>query len=175
VKSPSFEAEERRILLMLLVISVAPFIPFTGDGSLSEWMSQYTMDTIGGRRTGYVMTYLVCWILFAVPYLIIEAVWVGRKTPKQEPKPAGIPEPSPSPTLEDLRTTFRAGMVKDEFFDACDSLLERFGGLRMGTPSASETLISIHVAEGDSVYFFLSDEGLVYAEYRGGIFLGEPV
>lgn len=168
------------MLLMLLVVSIAPFIPFTGGGTLYEWMSQYTMDTIGGARTGYVMTYLVCWILCALPWLawgIIEFIWSGRKTPKQEVNPPETPEPAPMPrrmpTLEDLGGTFHAGMTKDDFFEACDSLLERFGGLRMGTPSASENLISIHVAEGDVVLFFLTDDQLGYAEYKGGIFLGE--
>lgn len=160
---------------MLAGVSVAPFIPFTGGASLYAWMSQYTMDTIGGARTGYVMTYLLCWILCALPWvawMIIEQIRspVRAPTHPEEKKP---PKPSRTPTLSDLRSSFRVGMSTDEFYAECDSMLERFGGLRMGTPIASENLISIHVAEGDAVLFFLGDERLTYAEYRGGVFLGE--
>lgn len=139
-------------------------------------MSQYTMDTIGGAQTGYVMTYLLCWILCALPWvawMIIEQIRSAPVTTHPKEEQALEPTPSRAPTLSDLRSSFRAGMSTDEFYAECDSMLERFGGLRMGTPSASESLISIHVAEGDAVLFFLGDERLTYAEYRGGVFLGE--
>lgn len=87
------------MLLMLVAISVAPFIPFTGGSTLYEWMSQYTMDTIGGARTGYVMTYLLCWILCALPslaWMIIESMWNARQAPKQEANPAEAPSSSAS-------------------------------------------------------------------------------
>lgn len=177
VKSLSFEARERLMLLMLVVVSVAPVIPFTGGSTLYDWMSQYTMDTIGGARTGYVMTYLLCWILCALPWvvwMIIESMWNARQAPDQEVKSPRMAGSSRMPKLEELRATFHAGMTKDDFFEACDSMLERFGGLRMGMPSANDNLISIHVAEGDVVlFFFLSNDELGYAEYKGDIFLGE--
>ena len=57
------------MLLGLLSAAVVPFIPM-GRSSLYEWMSQYTMDTVGGARTGYVMTFLLCWILCVLPMLV---------------------------------------------------------------------------------------------------------
>ena len=76
------------------------------------------------------------------------------------------------PSLNSLRVKFRAGMSRDEFFAACDELLEE-GPLCVGSPTMSEDLVSIKVDEGDEVLFFLAGGRLDYAEYRGDVFLGQ--
>ena len=76
------------------------------------------------------------------------------------------------PSLATLREKFRAGMNKEDFFAACDGLLED-GPLEMSLPAASEDLVAIKVDEGDRVLFFLTGDCLRYAEYRGDVFLGE--
>ena len=170
--SLSFEVRERLTLLGVLVAALVPFVPIAGS-SLFDWMSQYTVDDIGPYRSGYVLTFFICWMLCLVP-MLAWTLLANRRVDqgKVDAKNAALAM-SPTPTLADLRLTFHAGMSKDDFFAACDSLLERFGGLRVGAPAASETLISLAVAEGDVVLFFLTDGALTYAEYRGGIFLGE--
>jgi len=78
------------------------------------------------------------------------------------------------PPLAHMRTVLRVGMTRDEFFAACDDLMESYQ-LRVGSPAASTTLVSIHVAEGDALLCFLHGPGntLNYVEYRGGVFMGE--
>lgn len=82
--------------------------------------------------------------------------------------------PAQLPPLDHMRTVLRIGMSKDEFFTACDDLMEHYQ-LRVGSPAASNTLVSIHVAEGDVLLCYLHGPGntLSYVEYRGGIFMGE--
>lgn len=78
------------------------------------------------------------------------------------------------PPLAHLRTVLRIGMSKDEFYTACDNLMESYQ-LRVGSPAANMNLVSIHVAEGDALLCFLTgpDNTLAYVEYRGGVFMGE--
>lgn len=76
------------------------------------------------------------------------------------------------PPLAHMRTVLRYGMPRDEFFAACDALMERYT-LRVGSPSLSMNLVSIAVAEGDQLLCFLNEAGLSYVEYRGGVFLDE--
>lgn len=71
-----------------------------------------------------------------------------------------------------MRGVLRIGMTRDEFFSACDDLMEHFQ-LRVGSPSASTDLVSIHVAEGDALLCFLTGGTLGYVEYRGDVFMGE--
>lgn len=82
--------------------------------------------------------------------------------------------PTTLPPLAHMRTVLRIGMTSDELYALCDELMERYQ-LRVGAPSASPTLISIHVAEGDALLCFLTGEGntLSYVEYRGDVFMGE--
>lgn len=82
--------------------------------------------------------------------------------------------PTSLPPLDHMRTVLRIGMTKDEFYAACDDLMENYQ-LRVGSPAASMSLVSIHVAEGDALLCFLSGEGdtLAYVEYRGDVFMGE--
>jgi len=82
--------------------------------------------------------------------------------------------PAQLPPLDHMRTVLRIGMSKDEFYAACDDLMENYQ-LRVGSPAASMTLVSIHVAEGDALLCFLSGKGntLAYVEYRGDVFMGE--
>lgn len=82
--------------------------------------------------------------------------------------------PTTLPPLDHMRTVLRIGMSKDEFYAACDDLMEHYQ-LRVGSPAASMNLVSIHVAEGDVLLCFLTGEGgtLSYVEYRGDVFMGE--
>ena len=76
------------------------------------------------------------------------------------------------PPLAHMRTVLRFGMSRDEFFGACDALMENYQ-LRVGSPAADMNIVSIAVEEGDQLLCFLNDEMLVYVEYKGGIFLDE--
>ena len=80
--------------------------------------------------------------------------------------------PQSLPPLAHMRDVLRLGMTRDEFFTACDELMER-DQLRVGSPSGSTTLVSIHVADGDALLCFLTGGTLTYVEYRGDIFMGE--
>jgi hypothetical protein len=78
----------------------------------------------------------------------------------------------PLPPLAHLRTVLRIGMSSDEFFLACDDLMEQFA-LRISSPTLDQRLVGIHVAEGDVALCFLPDGKLTYVEYRGDVFMGE--
>ena len=74
------------------------------------------------------------------------------------------------PPLEHMRKVLRIGMSKDDFFMACDDLMEDFQ-LKISSPALSESLVGIHVREGDTLLCFLTDEKLSYVEYKGDIFM----
>jgi hypothetical protein len=74
------------------------------------------------------------------------------------------------PPLAHMRTVLRFGMTRDEFFAACDDLMENYQ-LRVGSPTLDMNLVSIAVEEGDQLLCFIGDGTLVYVEYRGGVFL----
>lgn len=76
------------------------------------------------------------------------------------------------PPLAHMRTVLRFGMSRDEFFQACDELMENYQ-LRVGSPALDMNIVSISVQEGGQLLCFLRDEMLVYVEYKGGIFLDE--
>jgi hypothetical protein len=76
------------------------------------------------------------------------------------------------PPLAHMRTVLRFGMPRDEFFAACDALMENYQ-LRVGSPALDMNIVSIAVLEGDQLLCFLNDDMLVYVEYQGGIFLDE--
>lgn len=67
------------------------------------------------------------------------------------------------PPLAPMRTVLRYGMPSDEFFAACDELMERYS-LRVGSPTLSMSLVSIAVAEGDQLLCFLNEGRLSYVE-----------
>jgi hypothetical protein len=71
-----------------------------------------------------------------------------------------------------LRTVLRIGMSSDEFFRACDDLMEQFA-LRIVSPTLDQRLVGIRVAEGDFALCFLPDGKLTYVEYRGDVFMSE--
>jgi hypothetical protein len=75
------------------------------------------------------------------------------------------------PTLAEMRQLLRAGMSRDEFFAALDSLLDRAGGLRLR--GYGTDLVGVPVAEGGELLCFVKDT-LTYVEYNGGIFLEAP-
>lgn len=78
------------------------------------------------------------------------------------------------PPLAHMSTVLRFGMSRDEFFAACDDLMEHYT-LRVGSPTLDMNLVSIAVAEGDSLLCFLNEAGLSYVEYRGDEFIGEDL
>ena len=59
----------------------------------------------------------------------------------------------PLPPLAHLRTVLRIDMSSDEFFLACDDLMEQFA-LRISSPTLDQRLVGIHVAEGDVALCF---------------------
>lgn len=69
-----------------------------------------------------------------------------------------------------MRTVLRFGMTRDEFFAACDDLMENYQ-LQVGSPALDMNLVSISVKEGGQLLCFLGDGTLVYVEYKGGVFL----
>lgn len=75
------------------------------------------------------------------------------------------------PPLDHLRTVLRIGMTRDEFYAACDDLMESYQ-LRIGSPAVSESLVSIYVEEGDAVLCFMPAGTLSYVEYKGDVFMG---
>lgn len=85
------------------------------------------------------------------------------------PSHASRPTPN-APTLDEMRTKLRAGMTRDEFFEALDEIVvER--GLRISLPTNDDRLVALPVAEGGELLCFLPEGVLNYVEYKGGIFL----
>jgi hypothetical protein len=78
--------------------------------------------------------------------------------------------PTSLPPLAHMRTVLRFGMTSDEFYQACDDLMENYQ-LRVGTPTLDLNVVSIAVKEGDVLLCFLTDGKLAYVEYKGGVFL----
>ena len=144
VRGLSFQTRERLFLLALAVSLGAPFIPF-GGGSLYGWMSQYTLDTIGAYETGYVQTFLLCWLICLMPLVLWSLVGAALSRLR---------------TLDELRAVFRIGMTLSEFLAACDEL-------NIGRPAAEKNPISIFVKEGDAVVFTFANGVLTHAEYQG--------
>lgn len=102
------------------------------------------------------------------------SLWDRLRAAFRRPSPA--PEaprerpPTSDPTLAEMRTLLRAGMTRDEFFDALEELVVT-RGLRIKLPTADDRLVALPVAEGDDLLCFLPDGFLNYVEYKGGIFL----
>jgi hypothetical protein len=99
---------------------------------------------------------------------------VGRRDELDEAGHPGWTPPTenPLPDLGHMRSVLRAGMTREELFQACDDLMEDHR-LQLNLPAAPRTdVVGIHVAEGDMLLCFLSEDRLTYVEYRGGIFLG---
>jgi hypothetical protein len=76
------------------------------------------------------------------------------------------------PPLAHMSTVLRHGMTSDEFYAACDELMENYQ-LRVGTPTLDMNVVSIAVQEGSHLLCFLNEGKLVYVEYKGGVFLDE--
>ena len=74
------------------------------------------------------------------------------------------------PNLDHMRRVLRIGMTRNEFFRACDDLMDDFA-LRIGP--RGRDLVAIHVAEGDVLLCFLDEGRLSYVEYQSDAFLGE--
>jgi hypothetical protein len=55
-------------------------------------------------------------------------------------------------------------------YAACDDLMENYT-VKLGAPTVDRNLLSVHVAEGDSLLCFMPEGRLSYVEYKGGVFL----
>lgn len=94
-----------------------------------------------------------------------------RNALRPAPRDARAPRPTPNaPTLDEMRALLRAGMTRDEFFDALDEIVVN-RGLRVSLPTADDRLVALPVAEGGELLCFLSEGVLNYVEYKGGVFL----
>jgi hypothetical protein len=99
---------------------------------------------------------------------------VGHREEVDEARHPGWTPPTekPLPGLGHMRSVLRAGMTREELFQACDDLMEDHR-LQLNVPAAPQTdVVGIHVAEGDMLLCFLIEERLAYVEYRGDVFLG---
>ncbi|MBL9105987.1 MAG: hypothetical protein JNL82_34010 [Myxococcales bacterium] len=94
-----------------------------------------------------------------------------RNALRPAPRDARAPRPTPNaPTLDEMRALLRAGMTRDEFFDALDEIVVN-RGLRVSLPTADDRLVALPVAEGGELLCFLPEGVLNYVEYKGGVFL----
>ena len=59
-----------------------------------------------------------------------------------------------------MSTVLRHGMTSDEFYGACDDLMESYQ-LRVGTPTLDMNVVSIAVQEGSHLLCYLNDGKLV--------------
>ena len=69
--------------IVFVATLVVPFIPFE-DGSFFDWMCGYTVDSFGNMTTGYIQAYLLCWIMIALPLVIIEGLVLRYQSPSTE-------------------------------------------------------------------------------------------